>query len=124
MADLTVKIPHPNAQKQRGEEFYQKTGNSADASSGVAIVSAVAGKVAVIDNLIVSAAATEDISLKAGTDFLMQIGKTTAEQLSLDVLPGDKQIRSDTVNEAITLVVTAGQMYYTVWYHYETVGTV
>jgi hypothetical protein len=111
MASLV--IPRTAKANQAGSDFTQKSFTSVDLSSGVALVPAITGKVAVIDRLLISPTAAETMSLKAGSDFLVD---------TLDIVAGPnviENVASDVEGEAITLVVSAGQVAGLVHYHYE-----
>lgn len=119
MADLTVNTYASGARDRRGVAHIQKTGTSADITTALAVVPALANHTGVIDDLILSSAAAEIFTVMGGSDQLMQNIYTEATK-QLDVLPGNKTIRSDTVNEAIGLKsASSGNIFYTIWYHYE-----
>ena len=115
MASLTVEHPQPGV--ERGIQYTQKSFTSSDLSSGVALIAAVSGQVAVIDKLILVTTASETMSLKSGSDFLLDTIDTTAKSMVTI-----EDIRSNAVNTAITLVVTAGAVAGVVHYHYELSG--
>ena len=117
MASLSFEIPP----RSSGEGYAQKSFTSSDLSSGTALVPALADCTAVIDYLYFSCTAAETWSLKAGSDFLVDTLDIAAG--TPVVLDGGNQgngvVRSDTINEAITLTVSAGQVAGFVKYHYE-----
>lgn len=117
MAILKVPIP----QRSSGEQYGQHSVESADASgSGITLVAAVADCVAVIDYLMISAVGAETVAILAGTDHLIfTFNISAATPLIMEDNIGNGLVRSDAINEAITLVVSAGQMAAFVKFHYE-----
>jgi hypothetical protein len=115
MASLTVEHPQPGV--ERGVQYTQKSFTSSDLSSGTAIVGAVSGQVAVLDKLVLVTTASETMSLKSGSDFLLDTIDTEAKGMVTI-----ENIRSNAVNTAITLVVSAGAVAGVAHYHYEISG--
>jgi len=113
MASLT--FPIPSERTRAGRHYEQKTITSADASSGITVVPALTGYTAVIDKICINCAATEVVSLLAGSDALVDV--MTLNAGSIHELT---DIRSDTISEAITLdTVDSGTITAFLIYHYE-----
>lgn len=113
MASLTISVVPPGS--DTGRHYTQKTITSTDASSGIEIVPALTGFTAVIDKLYINTAATEVVSILAGTDALIDVMTLASGSMHLI-----EKIRSDTISEAITLdTVDAGTITAFVQYHYE-----
>lgn len=70
MASVTKSIKPPST--YRGQDFTQETLNSTDASGGVNLVPAAAGKTGVIDYLLISFGAAINAELDDGTDQIVE----------------------------------------------------
>ena len=116
MTSINLSIPRPG--NERGEIYHQKSFQSADLTTAdTDVVPAVAGKLAVIDKLVISFGGAQTFQLLAGTDTLLDaIYGAANTTVTLDV-----PVRSDTVNEAIGFHSSAsGNISFFVIYHYET----
>ena len=121
MGHLNFDIP----QSSRGEAYTQVSIGGADYSSGFTLVPAKANCVGVIDHLFLSTVNNQTWGLFAATyngdDLLATSNILAKTPINLQDFQGNGLIRSDTVNEAIILTVSAGAVAGFVKYHYESV---
>lgn len=107
---------------KRGLEHGYVNISSADLSTAVDLVPAVAGYTSVVDRVWVLPLAVEGVEIKIGSDFLFDgnSNSMTLAATTIHELPGP--LYNDTAAEAITILVTAGAVNINAYYHYEKSG--
>ena len=116
------------ASSNGGEEHAYVNISSADLSTAIDLVPALAGHTSVVDRIWILPLAVEGVEIKMGTEtyadreFLFD-GKSNSMTLAattIHELPGP--LYSKTVGDAITILVTAGAVNINAYYHYEKSG--
>lgn len=122
MGDITGAAGHIRTRPKGGRdehnyEYYQHSNQEANFSGGVDIADNKTGLVAVIDALVVSAAAAETFQISTTTGEVF--GPHHIDANGIFVLPANFPIRANAANLALTFTMSSGQGCVSAVYHYE-----